>query len=125
VGEEELDDGSISPSRHASPFFGVSRIRHRAGPFETEVNVFYQGERPYNSLAEEERGKTEIYAKDKNGNNFSPSWYTLNVKAMYSLNQTISVNVGVENLTNQRYRPYSSGVSGAGRNFIVSATIRW
>lgn len=125
VGEEELDDGSVSPSRHAAPFFGVSRLRYKVGSLETEVNVFYQGERPYSGLAEEERGKTEIYARDKNGNSFSPAWYTLNVKAMYAIHQNFSVNVGLENLTDQRYRPYSSGVSGAGRNFMLSATVRW
>jgi hemoglobin/transferrin/lactoferrin receptor protein len=27
---------------------------------------------------------------------------------------------GVENITDQRYRPYSSGISAAGRNFIGS-----
>jgi hemoglobin/transferrin/lactoferrin receptor protein len=31
--------------------------------------------------------------------------------------------VGIDNITNQRYRPYSSGMAGAGTNFILSARL--
>ncbi|HRZ77697.1 MAG TPA: TonB-dependent receptor [Bacteroidales bacterium] len=61
-----------------------------------------------------------MYAQDAEGNNYAPSWYTLNLKAMVQLNETFSLSGGMENLTDQRYRPYSSGISGAGRNFILS-----
>jgi hemoglobin/transferrin/lactoferrin receptor protein len=125
VGEEELEDGSVSPSRHAAPFFGISRLRYNKGKFEAEINVNYQGERKFSQLAEEERGKTEIYAKDTNGNNYAPAWYTIQMKAAYHPGEHFSVHAGIENITDQRYRPYSSGVSGAGRNFMISATVRW
>ena len=71
-------------------------------------------------MATEEQGKDEIYAKDANGNNYSPAWYTLNVKAMYDLTENFAVSAGIENLTDQRYRPYSSGISAPGRNFILT-----
>lgn len=120
VGEEELDDGTTSPSRHAAPLFGVSRLRYKYKDFTIEFNAIYQGERSFDGLPQEEQAKDEIYAKDGNGNNYSPSWYTLNLKATYQLTETFSVNAGLENLTDQRYRPYSSGISGAGRNLILS-----
>ncbi len=119
-GEEELDDGSTSASRHAAPFFGVSRLRYNYNDLTLELNTIFQGEQSFDDLAVSEQAKDEIYAKDANGNNYSPSWYTLNLKAMYQLTETFSVSGGIENLTDQRYRPYSSGLSGAGRNFILS-----
>ncbi len=119
-GEEELDDGSRSPSRHAAPFFGVSRLTYRADRLELQCYTQFQGRRSAQNLPEEERAKDEIYAKDANGENYAPAWYTLNLKAHYALNETISLGAGLENLTDQRYRPYSSGLSGAGRNFILS-----
>jgi hemoglobin/transferrin/lactoferrin receptor protein len=67
-----------------------------------------------------ESGKDEIYAKDANGNNYAPAWYTLNFKALYQFTDIFSLSAGVENITDQRYRPYSSGLSGAGRNYIIS-----
>ena len=122
VGEEELDDGRTSPSRHAAPLFGVTRLSYKRRDLTIQIYSMYQGERSFEDLAVEERNKDEIYAKDKNGNNYSPSWYTLNLKTTYQLTDFLNLNGGVENITDQRYRPYSSGISGAGRNFILSVT---
>ena len=121
-GEEELDNGETSTSRHASPFFGVSRLNYKANKLRMELNVNYQGKYDFEALPESEKEKTEIYALDENGNPYAPSWYTLNFKALYKLTDTFDVSGGIENLTDQRYRPYSSGISGAGRNFILSLT---
>lgn len=120
VGEEELDDGSTSPSRHAPPLFGVSRLIFRTDGLSLQLYARYQGQREHEELSVDERRKDEIYALDENGNTYAPAWYTLNFKAMYSLTETFSLSAGVENLTDQRYRPYSSGLSGPGRNFILS-----
>ena len=119
-GKEAIDNGFMSPSRHAAPLFGLSRLRFRKNNLILEGNIRFQGERPFNKLALEERNKDEIYAKDSNGNNYAPAWYTLNLKILYRINDTFIISGGVENLTDQRYRPYSSGISGAGRNFILS-----
>lgn len=125
VGEEELDDGSTSPSRHAAPLFGFSRLSYKLNRLQVQLYVNYQGERSFEDLAFEERGKDEIYAKDENGNNYSPAWHTLNVKALYAINHIFSVNAGVENITDQRYRPYSSGISAPGRNLILSLSAKF
>jgi hemoglobin/transferrin/lactoferrin receptor protein len=120
AGMEELDDGTTSPSRHAAPVFGVSRIRYQNRDLTLEINTVYQGERSHEDLSVEERSKDEIYAKDINGNTYSPSWYTLNLKVEYRITDTFSISSGVENITDQRYRPYSSGISGPGRNVVLS-----
>jgi hemoglobin/transferrin/lactoferrin receptor protein len=39
---------------------------------------------------------------------------------MYKFTEQLSVSGGIENMTDQRYRPYSSGLAGAGRNFVLS-----
>ncbi len=119
-GEEELDNGSISPSRHAAPFFGSSRITYASQKLNIQGYLLFQGERSHKDMPEGEKGKDEIYALDANGNTYAPSWYTLNLKVMYQISQKLSISAGVENITDQRYRPYSSGISGAGRNFVAS-----
>ena len=77
-------------------------------------------ERKFEDLPFGEKSKVELYAKDANGNNYSPSWYTLNIKALYDLSDTFTLSTGIENLADKRYRPYSSGISAPGRNFILS-----
>ncbi|RYM35452.1 TonB-dependent receptor [Brumimicrobium glaciale] len=120
MGEEEMDDGSLSASRHAAPWFGVTRLSYTYRKLRLEVNAQYQGERVHEDLAVTEQGKSDIYALDENGNTYSPSWYTVNLKAMYQFHDNFTMSGGLENITDQRYRTYSSGLSGAGRNFVLS-----
>ncbi|WP_452230172.1 TonB-dependent receptor [Lacinutrix sp. MEBiC02404] len=120
VGEEELNDGTKSPSRHAPPVFGVARLNYEVHKLQLQFYGNYMAERKHDDLPFGEQSKVELYAKDANGETYAPSWYTLNIKAMYPLSDILTINTGIENLTDQRYRPYSSGISGAGRNFILS-----
>ncbi len=124
-GEEELDDGSISPSRHAAPLFGRSSLSFKKNKLYMELYAVYQGEKANDDLPDSEKSKDEIYAKDADGHNYAPAWYTLNFKANYNFNPTFSLMAGLENITDQRYRPYSSGISGAGRNFLISLTFNF
>lgn len=119
-GEEELDDGSTSPLRHAAPWFGATHLTYNAYPLSMSFYAMYNGEVAFEDLPQEEQGKDFIYAIDVNGNPYAPAWYTLNFKAMYQFTDHLSVSGGVENLTDQRYRPYSSGIVAPGRNFILS-----
>lgn len=119
-GEEELDDGSTSPSRHAPPFFGVSRLNFKAEKLHLQLYSMYMAERKHEDFPFGEKKKDELYAKDANGNNYAPAWNTFNIKASYELSDTFTVSSGIENLADKRYRPYGSGISAPGRNFIFS-----
>lgn len=119
-GDEELDDGTTSPLRHAAPWFGISSLTYTAQKLKLDFYATYNGEVPFEDMPQEEQGKDYMYAIDADGNPYSPGWYTLNFKAMYHLNEVLSITAGLENITDQRYRPYSSGLVAPGRNFIIS-----
>ncbi|WP_396163399.1 TonB-dependent receptor plug domain-containing protein [Flavobacterium sp.] len=119
-GEEELDNGDKSPSRHAAPFFGISRVGYANSKLDLELNFQFSDKVAFKDLAEEEKGKKEIYARDRNGNPYSPSWCTLNLKSMYKLTENFTLTTGIENITDQRYRPYSSGIVAPGKNIILA-----
>ncbi len=120
TGVEELDNGVVSPSRHAAPAFGLTRLTLKTNKLRMQVYAIYSAKVAHEDLNPEEQQKPAIYATDGNGNTYSPSWYTLNFKAMYQLSDVFTVNAGIENITDQRYRSYSSGLVGAGRNIILS-----
>jgi outer membrane receptor protein involved in Fe transport len=122
-GEEELDNGDKAPLRHAAPWFGKTEFVFAMNRFEANLYAVYNGEIKYEDLAPSEQDKTYIYAKDSNGNPYQPFWYTLNLKLSYQLLDNFEVYLGLENITNQRYRPYSSGISAAGLNFISSVRV--
>ncbi len=118
--EDDEETGESVPLRHAAPSFGVTRLIYTANRLKIDLYVQYNSEFSFEELAPSEQNKADIYATDENGNPYSPSWYTLNVKASYQLLDELQLNLGVENITDQRYRPYSSGIVAPGRNFIVS-----
>lgn len=124
-GKEELDDGSSSPSRHAAPLFGGSQLEYKNERLRILLAYNFQGKFKAEELAISERNKTEIYALDAEGKAYAPAWYTINLKAEYAFYKQSTLLLGVENITDQRYRPYSSGISAAGRNFIVALTHRF
>ncbi len=49
----------------------------------------------------------------------SLAWTTYNVYTEYQINDIFSLNLSVENIEDLHYRPFSSGVSSAGRNFVI------
>jgi hemoglobin/transferrin/lactoferrin receptor protein len=111
------------PLRHAPPFYGNANLRYKAGKFFVELSGFFNAMVTNENLAPSEQAKPDIYAKDENGKPFSPSWYTLNLKASCQVTRNLALNAGWENMTNQRYRPYSSGMVSPGSNFIFSARV--
>lgn len=108
------------PLRHAPPFYGNTLIKYRFSKWYIEASSYYNSQIKNEDLAPSEQAKTDIYAKDTNGKPYSPSWYTFNVKTSYQATSHLLFTAGWENITNQRYRPYSSGIVAAGSNFIVS-----
>ncbi|GAB2615670.1 TonB-dependent receptor [Belliella aquatica] len=121
-GQEETDDGQVSPSRHAPPSFGITRLSFKKNKWSGQLYSEYAREMKFENLPLEELGKPELYARDENGNSYSPSWITFNIKGRYNLSNIFFLNLGVENITNVRYRTYSSGLSAPGTNFVFSIT---
>jgi hemoglobin/transferrin/lactoferrin receptor protein len=39
---------------------------------------------------------------------------------MYALDERFTLSAGLENITDVRYRPYSSGMAAPGRNVVIS-----
>lgn len=119
-GEEELDNESTSSLRHAAPWFGMTRLSYTIPKLNVQFYAMYSGEVSYDNLSAEGRANDFIFAIDANGRPYSPSWLTLNFKTLYQLNENLSLSAGIENLTDLRYRPYSSGIVASGRNFILA-----
>jgi hemoglobin/transferrin/lactoferrin receptor protein len=104
-----------------APNFGRTHLIWNKNRLLLDAFVVYNNELSFNQLAPSELSKDYIYAKDDNGNPYSPSWYTLNLRSQDTFSEKFNVTLGLENITDQRYRPYSSGIAAPGRNFIISA----
>jgi len=119
-GTEEDKNGVEVPVRHVAPSFGNTHIIWKKNKFKWDAFLIYNSELSFDQLAPSEIDKDYIYAKDGNGNPYAPSWYTLNLRSQYQVNKATSIVATVENITNQRYRSYSSGIAAPGLNLILA-----
>jgi hemoglobin/transferrin/lactoferrin receptor protein len=124
-GTEEMESGDRSPSRHAPPTFGLTRLDYQRKNLRLQLFTEYAGTFTYEQLPLEEQGKPELYARDALGRPFSPSWATLNFSSQFRFNQYIALNASFENITDVRYRTYSSGIAAPGRNVVVSLNVHF
>lgn len=119
-GTEEDENGIEVPVRHVAPAFGSTRLVYQKNNWKLDAFVQYNGEFSFNQLAPSEKSKAYLYALDENGNPYSPSWYTFNLRSSYQFNNNLFVSAALENITDRRYRTYSSGISAPGRNLVLS-----
>ncbi|MFP4844749.1 TonB-dependent receptor domain-containing protein [Winogradskyella sp. PE311] len=120
VGGTEDNEGVEVPIRHVAPYFGRTHFIWKNKKFLFDAFLVYNNELSFNQLAPSELSKDYLYALDSNGNPYSPSWHTLNFRTQYKWNDKLTTTISLENITDQRYRPYSSGISSAGRNLILA-----
>ena len=120
IGGTEEDNGTEVPIRHVAPDFGNAHLIFEKDDFMIDAFAEYNAELSFDELAPSEREKDFIYALDDAGNPFSPSWYTLNLRTQYQISQAATVTATLENITDQRYQTYSSGIAAPGRNLILS-----
>lgn len=103
------------PLRHVPPTFGSSGITYSKDKLKLKFYSNYNGKIDFNNLAPSEQDKPHLYTIDG-----SAAWYTLNLKGSYNIAKNICLSAGVENISDLHYRPYSSGISAPGRNFMIS-----
>lgn len=106
------------PLRHTAPLFGLTSLTYKLKGFTTIITQRYNGAKTWDQLAPSEQNKPYLYTP-----NGSPSWTTTSLNAQYQFDKIWLVNAGVENLFDVHYRPYASGISAPGRNFILSLKV--
>ena len=119
-GIQDEGDGTETPVRHVAPAFGNAHFIYQKNKWKFDAYAEYNGELDADAIAPAEVEKPWLYALDSNGRPYAPSWYTLNVSTQYKFNDQWTTTMNLENITNQRYRTYSSGISAPGTNLILA-----
>lgn len=128
-GKEQSGDSLVYyPLRHAAPMFGSTHFTYQRKKLKLDAYVVYNGKMDYEDMALTERINTS-YARDytntRLGEAYVAAWYTLNFKTAWYPNEFMAINLGVENILDRLYRPYSSGINAPGRNFIVAMKVKF
>jgi hemoglobin/transferrin/lactoferrin receptor protein len=112
AGRDREDD---VPQRHVPPLYGQSSVKYDARKWSGELFAVYNNWKTWADLAPDEQGKPDLYTIDG-----TPTWWTLNLRGAYSVTRSTEVTCALENIFDLHYRPFSSGISAPGRNFVVS-----
>ena len=105
--------------RHIPPSFGSSSINFKYKRYKAQFYANYNGGIAFNDLAPSEQDKPHLYTPDG-----AEDWYTLNFKASIKVS-LLTFNLGIENILDRFYMPYSSGIPAAGRNFYISFRLNY
>lgn len=103
---------------HIPPVFGQTSIIYKNKNIDGEFFVRYNGNKTskdYSQSGEDNKA----YSADKT-RGYMPGWFTLNIRIGVNLTKSLRLNLACENLTDNRYRVFASGINSFGRNVIVS-----
>lgn len=109
------DQSNSEPMRHVAPLFGMASITYQHNAIKVEANTKFNAKKDIVDFSPSERNKTHLYTTEG-----TPAWTTLNFKSSYQFSDQIRLNVGIENIFDKHYRPYSSGISAPGRNLSIA-----
>jgi len=107
-------EGNV-PLDHIPPIFGMTSFKLELKKFKGDFYVMYNGWKriaDYSPSGED----NQSYATPEG----MPAWYTLNLKLSYQINKFLNLEGGVENILDQNYRKFASGISSPGRNCILA-----
>jgi len=106
---------TVIPLDHIAPVFGQTSILYKTKNIDGEFFVRYNGKKSLSDYSPS--GEDNLAYATANG---MPAWFTLNIRLGYNLTKQLRINAACENITDNCYRVFASGINAPGRNFIVS-----
>ncbi len=110
-------DSLEQPLAHIPPMYGKASLLFKTDKIQLEAVVRYNDAKPLSEYGPTGSSDNDDEAIPGVG---TLAWTTYNFYSSYKVNDRLSFNFAVENILDIHYRPFASGVSAAGRNFIVS-----
>jgi hemoglobin/transferrin/lactoferrin receptor protein len=114
----DSQNDTVVPLDHIAPLFGQTSIIYKAKNIDGEFFVRYNSKKTANDYSPSGEDNA-VYSADKI-KGYMPGWFTLNMRVGINLTKSLRLNVACENITDNRYRVFASGINAAGRNLIVS-----
>ena len=110
------------PLDHISPLFGRVGMTFQSKDDKAIVEFYslFNGRKKldrYNLNGEDSIGYATVKGEEGRG---LPAWFTLNLKASYAFNPNLTVQAGIDNLLDTKYRTFGSGINAMGRNINVT-----
>ena len=103
------------PLDHIPPVFGKLLSGYKYGKLNAEIWTIFNSWKKIENFSPSGEDNA-IYATPEG----SPAWATLNMRLDYMIDKHLRLQLAVENIFDIHYRQFASGISAAGRNFILT-----
>ncbi len=113
-------DGTKKPLDHVPPVFGKTSLTYTDNKFSTEIYGMFNGWKKIKDYNPDGEDNGQYATVDG-----MPAWFTFNWRGSYVFSKNLTLQAGVENITDRNYRYFASGFSAPGRNFIVALRANW
>ncbi|MFK5880209.1 MAG: TonB-dependent receptor [Flavobacteriaceae bacterium] len=114
------------PLSSIPPLFGNFEVGYSKNKFELALSFRFNAAKKledYN-LVEGIDNIEETPINPSTGDYYgTPSWHTLKFYSKYQVTNNIAVQFMIDNIFNQHYKEFASGVSAPGRNYVLSILI--
>lgn len=112
------------------PFYGGAVLQYKKDALNLNLNYSFNSRKnpeDYSSGGEDGLEETPIISTTNNQTVFAgtPKWSILSFRGNYQVNKTVLLNAGVENIFDQHYRTFASGISAPGRSLILGTRVNF
>ena len=111
-GENVTDN---TPLSHIPPVFGRAALNYTSKKIQLQLASQFNGMKKIEDFGADGTDNPEEATLDG-----SPAWTTLNLYSTYKITNSLSVQIGIENILDTHYKQFASGVSALGRNFTFA-----
>ncbi len=113
-----LINAKKTPLDHIPPTFGRTGLHFNKNKIQAEIFSIYNGAKKLVDYSPS--GEDNLIFATPNG---MPSWWTLNFRTAFKLNNHLQIQAACENIFDKNYRNFASGMSSPGRNFMVTLRV--
>ncbi len=118
------------PFTHIPPSFGKTAFYADFDDWRASFFILYNGRKSIDeydleSGTDNEQESPIEWVLSEEGNLIpefqgTPAWMTLNMNFMYRFSDLFTVQIALENMLDEHYKTFSSGLSAPGRNFVIT-----
>ena len=119
-GRVKNDNGPETPLDHIPPTFGRIGLNYATSKLNAELFSNFNGWKRLDNYSSS--GEDNLQYATPEG---MPSWYTLNVRASFTINNVFTLQAGIDNIMDLQYRHFASGINSPGRNIFGTLRVKF